>query len=113
MNLAKLGAVVAVAVADEKVAARIADSRIVKSIYVPGHGVTASLDDFRLFQEFLDVMEDAARSAHGRGVSVESAAKDYQLGGKFKDWFIFADSVMPAIFRTWYAALESDAQPGE
>ena len=83
------------------------------SIYVPGHGVTASLDDFRLFQEFLDVMEDAARSAHGRGVSFESAAKDYQLGGKFKDWFIFADSVMPAIFRAWYAALESDTQPGE
>ncbi|ANM29463.1 hypothetical protein ABI59_07505 [Acidobacteria bacterium Mor1] len=82
------------------------------TIYVPGHGVTASLKEFRLYQEFLDTMEDAARRAHGRGDSWEAAAKAYRLSGKFEDWFVFADSVMPAIFRAWYSALDGDTQPG-
>lgn len=76
------------------------------SIYVPGHGPLASLADLKVFQEFLNVLEDAARSAHSAGKESAVAAKEFKLSGEFADWYIFADSVMPAVFSSWYAALD-------
>lgn len=74
--------------------------------YVPGHGPMASLEDVKLFQEFLDMIETAVIKARKAGKDAKEAADDFKLQGKFEDWYVFADSVLPTAFRTWYALLD-------
>lgn len=73
--------------------------------YVPGHGTLSKLDDVKRFQRFLEVMEDAAKKSHSAGKEAKAAASEFKLEGEFADWYVFADSVIPAIFAAWYREL--------
>ena len=76
-----------------------------KTRYVPGHGTMANLDDVKRFQAFLETMEQAATAAHQAGTDADAAAQAFKLPEPFADWYVFADTVMPAIFKAWYAEL--------
>lgn len=75
------------------------------TLYVPGHGMMSTLEDVKLFQEFLSVMHGAAKAAHAAGKEADAAAAEYKLEGKFADWYIFANTVIPGIFNAWYREL--------
>ncbi len=70
--------------------------------YVPGHGPVASVEDLKLYQEFLHYVEDEAKGMFDRELSVEEAASEFKLKGKFEDWFIFSPQVVPRAMTAWY-----------
>ena len=79
-----------------------------ETTYIPGHGSLASLQDLRLYVEFLDYMEHAVRTAHSAGHEANDAAHAFTLDEEFADWFIFAESVVPTAFRAWYRELDQN-----
>lgn len=89
---------------DESVTALLRDKA---TRYVPGHGTMASLQDLKLFQQFLAMLQQAASQAHGAGKSADEAADEFQLRGKFADWYVFADTVIPRVFHAWYRELNN------
>ena len=74
--------------------------------FVPGHGTMATMEDVKLFGELLQVLEDAAKSAHKAGTESTKAAEEFELEGKFKDWYVFSPGVIPFVFSSWYKELE-------
>ncbi len=83
-------------------------ARETKTIYVPGHGPVADANDLKLYQELLEMLEAAATAAYKKGTPAQQAGKEFELPEKFKDWYIFAPTVMPRAFAAWYRQLESD-----
>ena len=79
--------------------------REAETLYVPGHGTMSTNEDVKLFKDFLSVMEEAAKKAHQAGTAADAAAREFKLDGEYKDWYVFADSVIPGIFTAWYREL--------
>lgn len=79
------------------------------TLYVPGHGSIAGAADLATYQEFLQTIEDAVRTAHQRGAEIPAAAAAYQLPERFAEWYIFSPQVIPRAFSAWYRELDSAA----
>lgn len=77
-----------------------------ETIYVPGHGSVATPKDLAMYREFLDMMEDAARTAHKAGTDQKAAATAFKLPEKFAKWYIFSPQVIPRAFAAWYRELK-------
>ncbi len=81
--------------------------REAKTLYIPGHGSAASPQDLKLYQEFLVMMEDAARAAFKKGDESQAAGGAFQLPEKFANWYIFSPQVVPRAFAAWYREFET------
>ncbi|MFK7817766.1 MAG: MBL fold metallo-hydrolase [Planctomycetaceae bacterium] len=75
-------------------------------LYVPGHGSLAGAKDLVVYREFLDMMEDAARTTHKAGTDAKTAAAEFKLPEAFAKWYIFSPQVIPRAFAAWYREFE-------
>jgi len=72
------------------------------ALFVPGHGSIADGKEFEVYREFLSFMESSAKSAFDAGKTAAEAAKGFELSSEFKDWYIFAPTVVPRAMDAWY-----------
>ncbi len=76
-----------------------------ESTIIPGHGPVASKADFEVYRKFLKFVQAEAETSFKAGKSADRAAKEFQLKGEFKDWYIFAPTVVPRAMNAWYREL--------
>ena len=79
-----------------------------KTLYVPGHGAVASPQDLVVYNEFLGMMGDTAKTAYTKGDDAKTAAAAFKLPEEFASWYIFSPQVVPRAFAAWYREFDAD-----
>ena len=60
-------------------------AKLAAQIYVPGHGPVCGIEGLNLCRDYLLLVQSEAKKRFDKGMSVEQAAKDIDLG-QFKKW---------------------------
>jgi cyclase len=67
--------------------------------YVPGHGPVCGVEGLNLCRDYLVLVQREARKRFGRGMTVDEAAKNIDLG-QFKEW-PNRERILPNLERLW------------
>jgi cyclase len=67
--------------------------------YVPGHGPVCGVEGLNLCRDYLVLVQREARRRFGRGMTVDEAAKNIDLG-QFKEW-PNRERILPNLERLW------------
>ncbi|HEX9691610.1 MAG TPA: MBL fold metallo-hydrolase [Gemmatimonadales bacterium] len=73
--------------------------------YVPGHGGVSGADGLASYVSVLEAVEDAARRAHGAGLTAEEARERFALPASLGAWTLFSPAFFPRAFNAWYREL--------
>jgi glyoxylase-like metal-dependent hydrolase (beta-lactamase superfamily II) len=71
------------------------------SVYVPGHGPLAGTSDLESYMEVIDLVEQAARRAHERGIAAAQAAEDFQIPESLGEWTMFSPRYHEVALSAW------------
>lgn len=74
-------------------------------VYVSGHGRTTDTAGMDAYLELLGLVERAARDAHARGISAETAAADFRLPAAMADWTLFNPRYFERAIGAWLREL--------
>jgi glyoxylase-like metal-dependent hydrolase (beta-lactamase superfamily II) len=69
--------------------------------YVPGHGNLAKRGDIERYLTLLDDVEEKARDAIAKGISLDQAADAYRLPAGFENWVMFSPTYFKVAFGAW------------
>lgn len=81
-----------------------------RSLYVPGHGPLADVEDFARYVSVLDGIEDTARRARQEGWTAQEAGERHQIPPELGEWTLFNPSYFQRAVEAWM--MEWD-EPGE
>jgi glyoxylase-like metal-dependent hydrolase (beta-lactamase superfamily II) len=74
--------------------------------WVPGHGGVAMRADLDRYEAMLGEVEQAARTAHAKGLSAAEAGSAYALPASLGEWTLFNKVFFERAFAAWYKELE-------
>ncbi len=78
-------------------------------LFVPGHGPVADAAALKAYQDFLNYVEDRARTAFQAGKSAAQGAQEFNLPDSMSDWLIWSPQQnAPLAFQAWYKVLAAD-----
>jgi glyoxylase-like metal-dependent hydrolase (beta-lactamase superfamily II) len=78
------------------------------TVYVAGHGNNATVLDLTRYQEVLDHVGHAARTAFENGVPAETAAGQYHLPVELGTWVMFSPRYYSVAFQAWERELRAN-----
>ena len=79
-----------------------------ETIYVPGHGPLANIEDIELLLAALSEVEAAARKAWVEEVSSVEAGRNFKLSESLGEWALFSDQYFEVAIGAWHRELAQD-----
>lgn len=81
-----------------------------ETVYVPGHGALADARDLDNYIAVIDLVEQAGRSAHDRGIPAAQAAKEFRIPEALGEWIMFSSRYYEVALGAWEKELAGDGQ---
>lgn len=75
------------------------------TVFVPGHGPVAAVDDFTRYRRLLEHVEGEARRAHAEGRSAEEAASAFVMPASLGEWLRFSPDYPRRALDAWLREL--------
>jgi glyoxylase-like metal-dependent hydrolase (beta-lactamase superfamily II) len=76
-----------------------------QTTYVSGHGALSQGSDVDKLLSLVESVEEAARSAHRRGLAYPDGAAEFELPAPVADWVLFNPKYFEVAFQAWYEEL--------
>ena len=80
-----------------------------EGVYVPGHGPLADRAAMHRYLSVIDLVEEEARRAFGRGISAARAAESFELPESLGEWYLFNPRYYERAFLAWEKDLRQGA----
>lgn len=78
-----------------------------ETTYIPGHGAIGTAAAYDRYVAMLDLLEQAARTAHAAGTPAADAGAAFSLPPSLGEWVLFNKSFYPRAFEAWYRELRA------